>query len=68
MYDTGIFVTLYMVRVKQPGPDADHSPPSGAEVKNKWRYTCTPPYPFLACIGATLRRVTLLFCFDKKFM
>jgi hypothetical protein len=29
--------------VKRPGPEADHSPPSSAEVKNKWSYTSTPP-------------------------
>jgi len=22
---------------------ADHSPPSNAEAKNMWNYTCTPP-------------------------
>jgi len=25
------------------GREADHSPPSRAEVKNAWSYTCTPP-------------------------
>jgi hypothetical protein len=29
--------------VKQPGREADHSPPSSAEVKNAWSYTSTPP-------------------------
>jgi hypothetical protein len=29
--------------IKRPGREADHSPPSSAEVKNAWRYTCTPP-------------------------
>jgi hypothetical protein len=29
--------------VKRPGREADHSPPSSAEVKNAWRYTSTPP-------------------------
>jgi hypothetical protein len=27
--------------LKQPGRDADHSPPSSAEVKNAWSYTST---------------------------
>jgi hypothetical protein len=27
--------------VKQPGREADHSPPSSAEGKNAWRYTST---------------------------
>jgi hypothetical protein len=29
--------------VKLPGREADHSPPSSAEVKNAWSYTSTPP-------------------------
>jgi hypothetical protein len=28
--------------VKRPGREADHSPPSSAEVKNEWSYTSTP--------------------------
>jgi hypothetical protein len=31
------------LRVKRPGREADHSPPSSAEVKNAWSYTFTPP-------------------------
>jgi hypothetical protein len=33
--------------VKRPGRDADHSPPTSAEVKNTWNYTSTPPYVFM---------------------
>jgi hypothetical protein len=29
--------------VKRPGREADHTPPSSAEVKNVWSYTSTPP-------------------------
>jgi hypothetical protein len=29
-------------KVKQPGHAVDHSPPSGAKVKNEWSYTSTP--------------------------
>jgi hypothetical protein len=29
------------LRVKRPGREADHSPPSSAEVKNAWSYTST---------------------------
>jgi len=28
--------------LKLPGREADHSPPSSAEVKNVWSYTSTP--------------------------
>jgi hypothetical protein len=31
------------LRVKQPGREADHSPPSSAEVMNAWSYTFAPP-------------------------
>jgi hypothetical protein len=33
--------------VKQPGREADHSPPSGAEVENTWSYTSIPQYVFM---------------------
>jgi hypothetical protein len=32
----------------RPGSEADHSPPSSAEVKNTWIYTSTLPYVFMA--------------------
>jgi hypothetical protein len=35
-------------RVKRPGCEADHSPPSSAEVKNAWSYTSTPQYTSMA--------------------
>jgi hypothetical protein len=31
------------LEVKRPGLEADHSPPSSAEVKNVWSCTSTPP-------------------------
>jgi hypothetical protein len=39
--------------VKWPGREADHSPPSSAEVKNAWSYTSTPPYTFMAWCSVT---------------
>jgi hypothetical protein len=33
--------------VKRPRPEADHLPPSSAEVKKTWIYTSTPPYVFM---------------------
>jgi hypothetical protein len=35
-------------RGKRPGREAEHSPPSSAEVKNAWSYTSTPQYVFMA--------------------
>jgi hypothetical protein len=34
--------------VKRLGREADHSPPSSAEVKNAWSCTPTPQYVFMA--------------------
>jgi hypothetical protein len=34
--------------VKRPRHEADHSPPSTAEVKDVWSYTSTPQYVFMA--------------------
>jgi hypothetical protein len=36
------------LRVKWPGREADHSPPSSAEVKKAWIYISTPQYAFMA--------------------
>jgi hypothetical protein len=33
--------------VKRQGPEADHSPPTNAEVKQMWIYTSAPPYIFV---------------------
>jgi hypothetical protein len=34
--------------LKWQGREADHSPPTSAEVKKMWIYTSTPPYVFRA--------------------
>jgi hypothetical protein len=34
--------------IKRPGREADHSPPTSADVKNTWICTSTPPYVFVA--------------------
>jgi hypothetical protein len=34
--------------IKRPVREADHSPPSSAEVKNAWNYTSTLLYVFMA--------------------
>jgi len=41
--------------VKRPGHEADHSPPSSAEVKNEWSHTSTHPYFFIAWCLVTYR-------------
>jgi len=43
------FLNMYLFYAfMPPGNEADHSPPSSAEVKNAWSYTSTPPYVFMA--------------------
>jgi len=39
--------------VKRPGHEADHSPPSSAEVKNAWSYTPLLQYNFIAWCSVT---------------
>jgi hypothetical protein len=34
--------------VKRPGSEARHSPPTSDDDENKWIYTSTPPYVFMA--------------------
>jgi hypothetical protein len=41
--------------VKRLGPEADHSPPSSAEVKNAYSYTFVPLYVFMAWCLVTHR-------------
>jgi hypothetical protein len=50
------------LRVKRPGREADHSPPSSAEVKHAWSYTSVPQYVFMACCLLSIR-TTLPFTF-----
>jgi hypothetical protein len=40
--------------VKRPGREADHLPPTSAEVKKTWVYTSSPPYIFMLSTGTTL--------------
>jgi hypothetical protein len=50
--------------VKWPGSEADHSPPSSAEVKNAWIYTSTPQYAFTAwCLVKHRDNFTFTFYF-----
>jgi hypothetical protein len=39
--------------VKRQGREADHSPPTSAEVKKMWIYTSTLPYAFMTqCLSS----------------
>jgi hypothetical protein len=43
-------------RVKRPGPEADHSPSTSAEVKKMWLYTFTSPCAFMGYVRPSRRR------------
>jgi hypothetical protein len=48
--------------IKQPGREADHSPPSSAEVKHAWSYTSTLQYAFKAwCLVKHRDNFTFIF-------
>jgi hypothetical protein len=50
--------------VKRPGREADHSPPSSAEVKNAWSCISTPQYVFMAwCLVKHRDNFTFTFYF-----
>jgi hypothetical protein len=48
--------------VKRLGCEADHSPPSSAEVKNACSYTSAPQYVFMAWCLVKQRDYFTLFC------
>jgi hypothetical protein len=47
---SGVHPTSYPIGTggSLPGSEADHSPPTSAEVKKTWVYTSTPLYAFMA--------------------
>jgi hypothetical protein len=54
---------------KAAGGEADHSPPSSAEVKNAWSYTSTPQYVFMAwCLVKHRDNFTFTFLVHHKHM
>jgi hypothetical protein len=55
----------FSLEVKRPGREADHSPPSNAEVKNAWSYISTPQYVFMAwCLVKHSDNFTFTLCED----
>jgi hypothetical protein len=46
------------------GREADHSPPSNAEVKNVWNYTLLPQYTVTACYS--VKKAQEQLCFTYK--
>jgi hypothetical protein len=55
------------LRVKRPGREADHSPPSSTEVKNAWNYTSTPQYAFMGwCLVKHRDNFTFPYLYAKN--
>jgi len=53
--------------VKRSGHEADHSLPSGVDVKNVWSSTATPQYVFMAwCLVKRRDRSTFVFTFESR--
>jgi hypothetical protein len=50
-------------RIKQPGREADHSPPTSVEIKNTWIYTPTPAYDFM--MSWLLKHKDKFTCFQR---
>jgi hypothetical protein len=50
--------------VKRQVHEADHSPPSGAEVKNAWSYTSTPQYVLMEWYLVKHRDFTFTFAIE----
>jgi hypothetical protein len=54
--------------IRRPGCEAEHSPPSSAEVKNACSYTSTPQYVFMAwCLVKHRDNFTFTFTFTFSF-
>jgi hypothetical protein len=52
---------------RQGGREAEHSPPTSAEVKKIWLYTSTPPYAFMANFTCTFYQPRpAIFTFSLK--
>jgi hypothetical protein len=52
--------------VKRTGREADHSPPSNAEMKKGWSYTSTTPYVFMAWCFINTRGNFAFLAFHKR--
>jgi hypothetical protein len=51
---------------QRPRREAEHSPPTSAEVKNTWIYTSTPPYVLTAYVRVLISLWLFLFAAQPK--
>jgi hypothetical protein len=47
--------------IKRTGCEADHSPPTSAEIKKTWIYTSTAPFAFMAYLKKCRDNFTFTF-------
>jgi hypothetical protein len=52
---------------KRPWREADHSPPSSAEVRNAWNYTSTSQYAFIAWCSVKAQGQLYLYLYMNCF-
>jgi hypothetical protein len=58
----------FSLGIIRPGCEADHSPPSSAEVKNAWSYTSTPPMRLMTWCSVKKRYFTLMeYILERKY-
>jgi len=57
----------FSARIKWPGREFDHSPPSRAEVKNEWIYTSAPPCATMAWTGINVAFTKLTSYYARWF-
>jgi hypothetical protein len=58
---TSLLIFLVSPAVKQSGYEADHSPPSHADIKNRWSYTSTSLYVFMVSTETTFLFTHILY-------
>jgi hypothetical protein len=51
--------------IKRPRREAEHSPPSSAEIKNKWSYNSTPQYAFTVWCSVIAQGHIYLYIVNK---
>jgi hypothetical protein len=61
-----VYLGALSSRVKYPRRDADHSPPSIADVSIKWSCASTLPYGFIAFTGTALLVFGNKICAKQK--
>jgi len=57
----------FVLRVKRPGCETDHSPTSSTKI-NAWSYTSAPPCAFMACRGTSPLPQRTRLCYEYDLL